>query len=408
MKIIQEILEKMIGISKPQKKFISNLLYTILSMGGRMNFRNMARYARYDEKTFFRNFGKAFDYLRFNCLAVNKIIDENGYYGIAYDPFFIKKSGNHTYGLESFWNGSSGKSEKGLEGNGFALIDIKKNTAYPLAVIQTPPKEEIKSLLTPEANRMDFYVNCAEQQLNKMKSNGLPLSIKLLIVDAYFANRKFVAMARKCGYHVVSKLRCDANLRHLDFEKKSGRGRPKKYGAKVNVKDLKNFSFVCETAEGDDLYEGTFYSINLKCLVKVACLVRTRKNKQSLVLMFSTDLSLSAQDIHTSYSSRFQIEFIFRDGKQFVGLTEFQARSKEKIHTHLNASATALLLTKIQEAEARSDTDERVPFSMQSHKRKNYNEMLVNLIFSILGLDQSLIKLVPGIKSVIETGVVRC
>ncbi len=321
MKIIQEILEKMTGIYKPQKKFIESMLGTILSMGGRMNFRNMARYASYDEKTFSRNFEKPFDYLQFNCLTVNKIIDENGHYGIAYDPFFIKKSGKKTYGLESFWNGSSGKSERGLEGNGFALIDIKKNTAYPLVVIQTPPKDEIKKLIgASEANRMDFYVDCAEQQLNKMKLHGLPLSIKLLIVDAYFANKKFVTMARKCGYHVVSKLRCDANLRFLNFEKKGGRGRPKKYGDKVDVKDLKSYSFVCATEDGDDLYEGTFYSVNLKCTVKVACLVRTRKNKQGLVLMFSTDLTLSAQEIHVTYSSRFQIEFIFRDGKQFVGL----------------------------------------------------------------------------------------
>lgn len=56
MKLVYEILEKMKSIRKPQKKFMEILITTMLSMYGRVNFRNMARYAPYHEKNIFPQF----------------------------------------------------------------------------------------------------------------------------------------------------------------------------------------------------------------------------------------------------------------------------------------------------------------------------------------------------------------
>jgi hypothetical protein len=378
-------------------------------MGGRMNFRNMSRYARYHEKSFDRNFSKEFDFMEFNVATINRITVDTKRYVVAYDPFFIEKSGKHTYGRESFWNGSNRKSEKGLEGNGFALIDVDTKTAYPLAVQQTPPKNEIATLTgNPEATRMDFYVHCALTHLQKLSNSELNVSVKHIAVDAYFSKQKFVSVVIEKGHHVVSKLRCDANLREAHFEKKLGRGRPKKYGAKVNVSDLKSFTYVEKITDRGDLYEGILYSINLKCNIRVAAFVPINKKKRALLLYFSTDLTLSARDIYDFYTARFQIEFAFRDGKQFVGLTECQARSKQKIHNHLNTSLTALLLAKIEETERESNSVQRLHFSMADHKRKKYNESLAQLIFSKLGLDESLIKSDPRFKDIVQFGVITC
>ena len=43
--------------------------------------------------------------------------------------------------------------------------------------------------------------------------------------------------------------------------------------------------------------------------------------------MFSSDLSLDAQTLIKYYSLRFQIEFNFRDAKQFWGLEDFMNTS---------------------------------------------------------------------------------
>jgi hypothetical protein len=42
------------------------------------------------------------------------------------------------------------------------------------------------------------------------------------------------------------------------------------------------------------------------------------------------------------YQARFQIEFLFRDAKQFTGLMACQARSEEALLKSFNASFAAL------------------------------------------------------------------
>jgi hypothetical protein len=46
--------------------------------------------------------------------------------------------------------------------------------------------------------------------------------------------------------------------------------------------------------------------------------------------LFSTAVALSAQPIYRYDQARFQIEFLFRDAKQFTGLSDCQARSASK------------------------------------------------------------------------------
>ncbi len=47
------------------------------------------------------------------------------------------------------------------------------------------------------------------------------------------------------------------------------------------------------------------------------------------------------------YCTRFQIEFCFRDAKQFVGSTDCQARDERKLNFAFNSSFTAVNVAKI-------------------------------------------------------------
>ncbi len=49
-------------------------------------------------------------------------------------------------------------------------------------------------------------------------------------------------------------------------------------------------------------------------------------------MLFSTDLKLAAKNIYQFYKARFQIEFLFRDAKQFIGLNHCQARSQQALN----------------------------------------------------------------------------
>jgi len=58
--------------------------------------------------------------------------------------------------------------------------------------------------------------------------------------------------------------------------------------------------------------------------------------RQRHVLLFSTDLSLSAAQIVDYYSLRFQIEFTFHDAKQYWGLEDFMNVSEQAITNAVN------------------------------------------------------------------------
>ena len=53
------------------------------------------------------------------------------------------------------------------------------------------------------------------------------------------------------------------------------------------------------------------------------------------------------QNAFQYYTTHFQEEFCFRDAKQFLGLTDCQARDKRKLEFAFNSSFTALNVAKI-------------------------------------------------------------
>jgi len=115
-------------------------------------------------------------------------------------------------------------------------------------------------------------------------------------------------------------------------------------------------------------------------------------------LLFSTDIELDPIQLYKAYRARFQIEFIFREAKQFTGLTECQARDAQKIDFHFNASLTALNIAKWEQYQQR-DSREPFVFSMASYKRRKLNQHLLERFIHNLDLDETLIKTIPTIKA---------
>ena len=114
------------------------------------------------------------------------------------------------------------------------------------------------------------------------------------------------------------------------------KGRPKTYDGKVSIeKDLERFKFIGKLATGEDIYTARLYSTCLKCWIRVVMLRFQQKSKASYALLYSTDTEFDAMTLIKYYKARFQIEFFFRDAKQFMGLTDCQFRRKEAIHTHI-------------------------------------------------------------------------
>ena len=153
------------------------------------------------------------------------------------------------------------------------------------------------------------------------------------------------------------------------------------------------------------------WSVSLVRRIRVVCLVRLVKGTEHYALLFSTDLTLSAEAIVTYYRARFQIEFIFRDARQHTGMVDSQSRNSDALDAHVNTSLTALNLAKATLRTEMSVLDQPMPnvvsFSIESFKRRALNEHLFELFMEQFGLDPTLIKLNPNYEKLLDYGTLR-
>ncbi len=154
-----------------------------------------------------------------------------------------------------------------------------------------------------------------------------------VVVDGFYAKRPFLKAAAGAGVAVISRLRKDAALRTLPRRPRGGRrrGRPAGYGAgrislakragqsrgwrgvearqygKVRAKTIKTFLATWRPAGG---------------VIRVV-LVR---EPHGWLALFSTDLTLTAEEILRAAADRFSIEQDFHDLKEVEGLGQQQVR----------------------------------------------------------------------------------
>ena len=384
MTIVNQILKQMPGLAKPQAKFIDVLFSTILALRGRVNYRNLSRYCNYSERTLARQFQCQFDWPMFNLLAMKSALKPSSTLIAAQDATFIPKSGKKTYGLDHFFNSCAGRAERGLEVSTLAIVDVTRNCAYTLSATQTAPQQELAKA-DKEQSRVDFYL----AQLHHHRPL-LPTDVKYLAADGFYAKQKYVDGVRACQLHLITKLRVDANLRHLyGGPRLKQRGRPKLYDGKVNFQDLNGFHRLgtVEEAEHLHLYTAVLYHVSLKRRLRVVVVVSYQvPNKPRYVVLASTDTGLDGRELYRLYRARFQIEFIFRDAKQFTGLSDCQSRKKAALDFHFNASLATLNLTRI-EAVTNHQSTERMVFSMASCKQLAFNERFIKVISEKLAFD---------------------
>jgi hypothetical protein len=379
---INQILDGLKNIHKPQRKFLEVFFVTMFVCQSAINFSALARNSRINERTFRRQFRKELNFTGINELIVNQ--SECLIEAFAMDASFIKKSGKKTFGLDKFWNGCHGRAEKGLEASIISLIDSKQNASFAWSARQTAPEPETNESGKTGCSRIDFY----GEQLEKTASSILKYT-RQGVFDGYYAKRKFIDKTVDLGFEVISRLRLDANLKYLYQGAQKSRGARKKYDGKVDFSDLSRLQREPLKLQKKqiELFSGLVFSPRLKRVIK---LVVVKYGKRS-VNLFSTDVNLSAEKILQLYRSRFTIEFLIRDAKQSAGLETCEARDNKAIEFHWNASLTTVNLgrgiaqkTKVEEAGK--------PFSMKSIKQRFFNEYLLKMFISNLEFEQSLIK----------------
>ena len=361
--------------NKSQRNFLEELFCLLPTIRGRFNFCNLARYSNFNEISFRRNFSKFFDWVQFNHSIIQMGLTKACSPVIAaIDASFISKAGKHTFGVDKFWSGCANSNKKGLEIHALALIEIATGKAWTLDVTQTPANLSTKEEGASNYTRINFYI---EQLLD-----CIPLLINVLyiVADGYYAKTKMFDAVLEMNKHLITKLRPDSNMKYkVDTSKKRHGNR--KHGKKVDWKnlDLDQWIDIGEHPENSKIhiYTQELYHVHSKRYLKIVLLIHKKKNKY--ILIASTNLFQSAFDIYTFYGLRFQIEFLFRDAKQFTGLNHCQAREEAKLDFHFNMSLAAVNLYQLQMQLSGQNNK-----SMNSFVRKAYNTRFVQLLFSEL------------------------
>ena len=116
------------------------------------------------------------------------------------------------------------------------------------------------------------------------------------------------------------------------------------------------------------------YSKALKCKARLVIWIMPDKKRK---LFFSTDTTLSGEEVLDFYRTRLQIEFCFCDAKQFCGLTDFQARDTNKLDCAFNASFASLNVAKVMMKERQME------YSMSNFKWLMTNTFLMKRIFDV-------------------------
>ena len=393
MEIVKTILHQMPNVAQPQVKFMLVLLPLLMCLRGRTNFRNLSRYSDYHEKTFSRWYRRHFDFVEFNRLSLLPLCEAAQTTLIAAtDCSFVSKSGKHTEGLGKFYNGVQGKTEKGLEISTLAVVNVTENTAYNLSTRQTAATGN------NDETRVDGYLDHLKQD-----RHALPLQIRYLVADGYYSKKKYIDGVAALDLYQIGKLRHDANLRWLYLGEQKPRGRKRRYDGKVKLDELSRFEAVGEW-DGLHIYTAVVNSAHFNRDLRIVYLVKQVGHQVQTALLFSTDLSLDAKTLVCYYKARFQIEFLFRDAKQFLGLNHCQARCSQALHFHFNASMTALNLLKLEDRQHQSGGGKVI--SIASWKIRKANAHLLERFSAYLGLDFSLIKSRPDFEQLCNYGAI--
>jgi hypothetical protein len=386
------ILQKMTGVCKSQMKFIVHIVHLFLSMRGRKNYLMMGRYGTYCEQTYRQNFEKDFDFKQLNRDLIKTYCGKE--LAWIFDPSYIKKSGKQTPGTGYFWSGCANSVKWGIEISSLAIADIENHTAMHYHASRT-------QFIKGEENLLTYYAKVICEQ-----SEDLQKLSKTMCFDAFFSKYGFVTSICNSGFTLISRMASNTYMRYAyTGPKRPGRGIQKTYDGKIDAMNVSTQHFKIIKSDDDEIvYEGLGHIRSLKRWCKIV-IVNTLKNGKvhKAFIYFGTDRDMVGEQIYQYYRLRYQIEFLFRDAKGFLGLEDSQSRQENALDFHFNITFSTLNIAKALHWLSIPKQD-RPPFSMADIKTQYINELVLDKLIAIYGKDPSVEKENPKIRELYQMG----
>jgi len=364
-------------LSRKNIRQLTQILQAVLCISGRVTMLGIARMSEIPYRSLSRFYDTCLDWflIRYRLFA-SAFLDGSANYILVGDETVEGKAGKKTFGINSHYSSTYGKAIPSISMFALSVVEVSSKRSYPLCVEQVIETEEDR--VRKEATKQEKLANkggkrgrkagtknkakvesdypllravksCLGSLMAKIGSGGQEKSLSLgyWALDGYFGHQTYVDLAETNGLFLVSKLKHNAELYFpVTAKPEPGkRGRPRVYGDKIDlgkryakhettnlVVEGKRYALVQQFQARSRAIKGR--------LLNVVVLYLDSNNLDNRVVLFSTDLNLTAEKMISYYSCRTQIEINFRECKQYFGLSDFKNTKQERVHFSLNLAFT--------------------------------------------------------------------
>jgi len=362
---------------------LERIIPAILSMTGRVTMLGIARWTAKggSYRTIQRWFKTVLPWAQIFWLFFRThVFRPDEVYLVVGDESVVSKAGKKTYGLDRFFSSIYNKPIPGVSFFTLSLVSVSDAVSHPMlteqvvkpAVTDAPAttkkaatkKAATKKTATKKAkkgskgkagrpkgsknkNKRQVEWNGELKLLERLVKQLLTLigglfPLTYLVLDGHYGNNNVCQMVlQSLGLHLISKLRHDSAL-YFQYEgeqKKSGPRR--RYGDKLDYQALPERYQIASSQDKKirtEIYQATMLHECFADPLNVVILVKTNLDTgaRAHAVLFSTDLELAAETLIHYYRLRFQIEFNFRDAKQFWGMEDFMTITATPVTNAVN------------------------------------------------------------------------
>ena len=389
MLLITDLLSVVQGqVSPANLQHLAVIVQSILSLSRPVTTLSIARISSLSYRTIQRFYALTdINWVLINLLLFRAFVYKQGkIYLLAADETVEDKAGKHTYGISHFYSSIIQKAIRSVSFLAIVLIDVEAKKSFFVAcqqLIANPKKTSPDPEKTPPVAALPKPKGRPKGSKNKPKTEPkgasyltlktilslvmsqlgflLPeLSCFHLVLDGFYGHEDYLLLALENKLQIISKFKSNAHLTLPYTGPQSGKGRPKTKGDRVDLTQLPA-TFLVESIQdtatkiSTHVYQFKAHTPKIaNQLLNIVVLVHTHSasGKQSRTVLFTNDLNLSASQVVSYYSLRFQIEpgrrcDCFRDAKQFYGLSSFKNYKQAQVTTAVNLSFTMTLLGKL-------------------------------------------------------------
>ena len=379
------------SLSRTTMKQMSRIITAMIAMTGRVTMLGLSRWAgtggsyRSIQRFFYTSIPWAQVFWTF---FEGHLLDKADTYLLAGDESVVTKAGKETYGRDYFFSGLLKKAVPSLSFFTLALVSVKQRRSYPVRVEQTVRSAEEKASSQikkqaqkakskePKRKRGRPKGSCNKKKAEKMRSPELEriqrmirtlmetiagkIHLTYLVLDGHFGNHPAFEMVRQCQLHLISKLRSDAALFFPYTGPGPKRGPRPRLGERLDyhkIPDQYLKTTLVENGLETRTYQLQLLHREFSMPLNVVILIKTNLETKAWahVILFSSDLDLAYDKLIDFYSLRFQIEFNFRDAKQYWGLEDFMNVTQTAVTNAANLSLFMVDLSQLLMCRYRKD-----------------------------------------------------